>query len=99
MKSVVEESWSSVQFLASHARKVRMNGCAALDLAYIACGRLDAYFERGIRLWDIAGGVLLVEEAGGRVDLLPRDDIFLSYLMTASNGQLVDLPNFFEKEK
>ncbi|MBX7157784.1 MAG: inositol monophosphatase [Verrucomicrobiae bacterium] len=99
MKSVVEESWGSVQFLANHARKVRMNGCAALDLAYIACGRLDAYFERGIRLWDIAGGTLLVEEAGGRVDLLPRSDIFLSYLMTASNGQLVDLPNFFEKEK
>jgi myo-inositol-1(or 4)-monophosphatase len=95
MKTVVEESWQYVQFLANHARKVRMNGCAALDMAYIACGRLDAYFERGIRLWDIVGGVLLVEEAGGKVDLKPRQDIFLSYLMMASNGQLADLPDFF----
>lgn len=93
VKTIVAESWEHVHYLASHALKVRMNGCAALDLAYIACGRLDAYVERGIRLWDIAAGQLLVEEAGGRVELSPRE-LPLSYQMLASNGKISDLPKF-----
>ena len=93
VKSVVEESWKHVHYLASHALKIRMNGCAALDLAYVSCGRLDAYVERGIRLWDIAAGKLLVEEAGGRMELNPRD-LPLSYQMLASNGKILDLPKF-----
>ena len=91
LKTVVNESWEHVRFIASHALKIRMNGCAALDLAYVACGRLDAYVERGIRLWDIAAGQLLVEEAGGKVDLVARE-LELSYQMIASNGKLTDLP-------
>ena len=46
---------------------MRRAGSAALDLAYVACGRADAYFEAGVKAWDIAAGVLLVREAGGRV--------------------------------
>jgi myo-inositol-1(or 4)-monophosphatase len=46
---------------------VRSDGCAALDLCDVACGRFDAYFERGLHAWDSAAGALLVEEAGGRV--------------------------------
>lgn len=46
-------------------RKVRLLGSAALGLTYVACGRLDAYIERGISLWDIAAGGLVVESAGG----------------------------------
>ena len=49
------------------AEDVRRTGSAALDLAYVACGRADAYFEAGIKAWDIAAGMLLVREAGGRV--------------------------------
>jgi len=44
---------------------IRRAGAAALDLAYVACGRLDAYWEIGVNEWDIAAGVLLVQEAGG----------------------------------
>jgi myo-inositol-1(or 4)-monophosphatase len=51
------------------ARKIRMMGSAALGMAYIACGRLDAYIEDHISLWDIAAGLLLVTTAGGKVDL------------------------------
>ncbi|MEY2865994.1 MAG: hypothetical protein RIQ43_20 [Pseudomonadota bacterium] len=47
--------------------RIRRTGSAALDLAYVACGRSDAYFESGIKAWDVAGGMLLVREAGGRV--------------------------------
>ena len=53
--------------LLSTAEDIRRTGSAALDLAYVACGRSDAYFESGIKAWDVAGGILLVREAGGRV--------------------------------
>jgi myo-inositol-1(or 4)-monophosphatase len=46
---------------------VRRGGAAALDLAYVAAGRFDAYFEVGLKSWDIAAGALLIEEAGGIV--------------------------------
>ena len=53
--------------LLEQAEDVRRTGSAALDLAWVACGRLDAYFEAGVQPWDIAAGALLVREAGGRV--------------------------------
>ncbi|MFC4728157.1 inositol monophosphatase family protein [Coralloluteibacterium thermophilus] len=53
--------------LLATAEDVRRTGSAALDLAYVACGRADAYFEAGVKAWDIAAGVLLVREAGGKV--------------------------------
>ena len=59
-------------------------------LAYVACGRFDAYIETGISLWDIAAGSLLVENAGGTVDLRPRENMKDKYSIAASNG-LIDL--------
>jgi len=56
-----------VRDLLREAEDVRRTGSAALDLAYVAAGRSDAYFEAGVQPWDIAAGVLLVREAGGRV--------------------------------
>ena len=53
--------------LLTQAEDIRRAGSAALDLAYVASGRLDAYFEAGVKPWDIAAGVLLVREAGGKV--------------------------------
>jgi myo-inositol-1(or 4)-monophosphatase len=53
--------------LLRDAEDVRRTGSAALDLAYVACGRADGYFEAGVQPWDIAAGVLLVREAGGRI--------------------------------
>ena len=47
---------------------MRNTGCAALDLAYVGCGRLDGYFHNKINLWDIAAGKLIIEEAGGKVN-------------------------------
>ena len=58
--------------MVHRVRKCRMMGSAALDMAYVACGRLDAYIEQGISLWDIAAGWLLVESAGGQVEMKPR---------------------------
>lgn len=51
--------------LAMHSHGVRRAGAAALDLAYVACGRLDAFWEFGLNPWDVAAGILMVREAGG----------------------------------
>ena len=53
--------------LMTQAEDIRRAGSAALDLAYVAAGRLDAYYEGGVKPWDIAAGVLMVREAGGKV--------------------------------
>ncbi len=61
---------SLMKFLAKvlvRARGVRRPGAAALDLAYVACGRYEAFYEPALKPWDTAAGLLLVEEAGGRV--------------------------------
>jgi len=49
------------------SRGVRRDGSAAIDMAYVACGRFDGFWEEGLNAWDVAAGVLLIEEAGGRV--------------------------------
>ncbi|MEI6654511.1 MAG: inositol monophosphatase family protein [Verrucomicrobiota bacterium] len=70
------------------ARKMRMMGSAALGMAYIACGRLDAYIESRISLWDIAAGQLLVETAGGKVDLTVVPGHADAWSIVASNGRI-----------
>ncbi|MET0327401.1 MAG: inositol monophosphatase family protein [Luteimonas sp.] len=57
----------AIEALLESAEDVRRTGSAALDLAYVAAGRSDGYFEAGVHPWDIAAGVLLVREAGGRI--------------------------------
>jgi len=76
--------------MVHRVRKCRMLGSAALDMAYVACGRLDAYIEQGISLWDIAAGWLLVESAGGQVQMKPRGDQPDKFSIIAFNG-LLDL--------
>ncbi len=60
-----------VRMALVHTQGLRRMGSAALDLAYVAEGRLDAYFEYNLQRWDAAAGVLLVREAGGRVSPIP----------------------------
>ena len=60
------EDWITIfRELISHSSGVRRAGSAALDLAYIACGRLDGFWEFGLKPWDMAAGCLLIQEAGG----------------------------------
>lgn len=73
--------------LVRRVRKVRLMGAAALALTYVATGRFDAYIERGIRLWDIAAGGLIVECAGGEFWREPIAGKY-AYSMVASNGRL-----------
>jgi len=71
-------------WLARRVRKIRMLGSAALGLTYVATGRLDAYIERGIYLWDIAAGGLIIECAGGKFWREPTENG--KFRMVASNG-------------
>jgi len=70
------------------ARKMRMMGSAALGMAYIATGRLDAYVEARISLWDIAAGKLLIEATGGKVTLTPNPEVADAYSIIATNGKV-----------
>ena len=70
------------------ARKCRLMGSAALDLAYVACGRLDAYIEQSVSLWDVAAGMILVESAGGKFKMTPREDTPEKISVIASNGRI-----------
>ena len=77
---------------------MRYSGCAALDLAYVASGRLDGFFHNKINIWDVAAGALLVEEAGGIVNDLSKfdqNDIDIRASSGAINDKMLEnLKNF-----
>jgi myo-inositol-1(or 4)-monophosphatase len=80
-----------IHFLMT-AQAVRRDGSAALDLAYVACGRFDGFWEDGLNPWDMAAGVLLIEEAGGLVSSFDglQYDIYKPPII-ASNGLIHDV--------
>jgi myo-inositol-1(or 4)-monophosphatase len=86
----IESGLPLLQDMVHRARKCRLMGSAALDMAYVACGRLDAYIEQGVSLWDIAAGWILIETAGGTVEMQPRTDMKEKFSVVASNG-VIDL--------
>jgi myo-inositol-1(or 4)-monophosphatase len=73
--------------MLTNSRGVRRDGSAAIDLAYVACGRFDGFWEEGLNAWDVAAGVLMIEEAGGQVSYYDQTklDIYRPPLL-ASNG-------------
>jgi myo-inositol-1(or 4)-monophosphatase len=76
----------------------RKSGCAALDMAYVAAGRYDGYFQHDLNLWDIAAGIVLVKEAGGilnEIDLSVNKNIKIIASSTDINSKLLEkLSNF-----
>jgi len=87
-KTTIAAGLPLLEYFASRARKCRLMGSAALDLAYVACGRLDAYIESSVSLWDVAAGKLLVEAAGGKFEMQPRTDNPDKISVRASSGRL-----------
>ena len=70
---------------------VRRSGSAALDLAHVACGRVDAYWERGIAPWDVVAGVIILQEAGGKVTAYDGSPFKIdSGRILATNGYIHD---------
>lgn len=88
-RSNLERALPYFTWLARRSQKIRMLGSAALALTYVASGRIDAYIERGINLWDIAAGGLILECAGGTFWHEPTDGPN-KFRMIASNGLIHD---------
>jgi len=77
------------EYFLKNARGIRRLGSAALDLAYVACGRFDVYYETSLNAWDIAGGILLVKEAGGSVsDFSGSNSMLDSGQVISSNSKI-----------
>ena len=99
-KNITEECLfsSNHEGLRSTNLNMRCSGSAALDLAYVASGRLDGFFQKKINIWDIAAGVLLVKEAGGIVndiDKFNRKNIDIKASSSAINDKFIEnLKNF-----
>ena len=85
-KQNLEKSLPHLNRLSRRVLKIRVMGSAALELAYVASGRLDAYIERTINLWDIAAGALMVECSGGEFYARPAPGG--KFRMIADNGLL-----------
>ena len=77
---------------------IRKTGSAALDIAYVAAGRYDGYFQNDLNLWDIAAGIIILEEAGGminEIDLSQNKNIRVRASSTAINAKMLEkLQNF-----
>ena len=89
-KEMAEENFKVFQAIFKDCQDIRRSGSAALDLAYVACGRIEAYFERNLKIWDYAAGMLLVREAGGQVtDYRGKDaDTEMISDITAANPKI-----------
>ncbi len=87
---------NSLQYFIENTHGVRRFGTAATDLAYVACGRFEAYYEYGLQSWDVAAGTLLVKEAGGKVcDFSGTDNYIFGKEIIVGNSNVFD--SFFTK--
>ncbi len=85
----LDTNYAEFSHLTHLTQGVRRDGSAALDLAYVACGRFDGYWERGLSMWDMAAGIVLVEEAGGSVTAYDRTPFNLaSGRILATNSKI-----------
>jgi myo-inositol-1(or 4)-monophosphatase len=100
-RETADNNYAEFCYLTHLTQGVRRSGAAALDLAYVASGRVDGYWERGISLWDIAAGIAILEAAGGKVSAYDGNPIDLATgRILATNGlihaslsqQLIQVP-------
>ena len=90
--SKLDEYLELLKWTMTNARGVRRLGSAATDLAYVACGRFDSFWEYDLKPWDVAAGALIVKEAGGVVtDFSGKNDYIFGGEIIASNAVLADL--------
>lgn len=89
-KELADEIFTEIFRVYRHCGDIRRTGSAALDLAYVACGRVEGYFERNLKPWDIAAGMLLVKEAGGIVSGYSGEEMTLDTIndIVSDNGEI-----------
>ena len=74
VSKIKDKIFSEYINVSNNVSNVRKFGSAALDVAYVACGRFDGYWQRELNYWDIAAGIIILKEAGGFVDFFEEDD-------------------------
>ncbi len=85
----IEPYMKLLQYLMQNTPGVRRLGSAAVDLAYVACGRFETFFEYNLKPWDVAAGAFIVQQAGGMVtDFRGGDDYIFGKEMIATNGNI-----------
>jgi myo-inositol-1(or 4)-monophosphatase len=88
-KSVLSRYMRCFEEVFRHSSGTRRMGAAAIDLAYVACGRFEGFWELGLKPWDMAAGALLISEAGGYVsDFWNTGDYLFKSFMVATNGKI-----------
>jgi myo-inositol-1(or 4)-monophosphatase len=76
-----------LKYFMKHTRGIRRLGSAATDLAYVACGRFDGFYEYSLQAWDVAAGVFIVQQAGGKVsDFKGGDNYIFGKEIVAGNS-------------
>lgn len=93
-----------IEYLIRNTHGVRRMGSAAIDLAYVACGRIDGFFEYGLNKWDVAAGIIIVREAGGEISSFSGDksDINGSEVLASNQNihdELISRVSVFMNEK
>ena len=88
-RETTDNNYAEFCYLTHLTQGVRRSGSASLDLTDVACGRLDGYWERGLKPWDVVAGIVLLEEAGGKVTAYDGSPIdFNSGRILATNGEI-----------
>jgi len=86
---IMQKYLETLHVLMKGTRGMRRMGSAAVDLAYVACGRFDGFFEFGLSSWDVAGGIFIVQQAGGKLsDFSGGDDYIFGREIIASSAAL-----------
>jgi len=89
--SRIDNFMKSLNYFIQNSHGVRRLGSAATDLAYVACGRLEAFYEYSLSPWDVAAGAFIVQEAGGKIcDFSGKDNWLFGKEIIAANSQVYD---------
>lgn len=91
-RDVLPQLTATFDYFLKNARGIRRLGSAAIDLVYVACGRFDAYYETSLNPWDIAGGIIIVQEAGGVISDFKNGNTMLQ------NGQVIAAPKILHEQ-
>ena len=89
---IEDNNYAEFCYLTHKTRGVRRGGAAAIDLAFVAAGMVDGYWERGLEVWDLAAGAIIVKEAGGTISDYPTGEFNLS------SGRILACSPSIEKE-
>jgi myo-inositol-1(or 4)-monophosphatase len=87
-RGMLKRNLNAIEAFSRQSRGIRRLGSAALDMAYVACGRFDGFYEYGLNPWDVAAGAILVKNSGGKVDDFNKlgNPIFGEEIIAASNA-------------